>query len=59
MVNVSNRAHVHVRLGPLEFTFCHFSLRAKNSASGVFKVSDRLVLRPPLAADGNPPKTGL
>jgi hypothetical protein len=25
MVNVTNRAHVHVRLGPLKFPFCHFS----------------------------------
>jgi hypothetical protein len=21
---VANRAHVHVRLGPFKFTFCHF-----------------------------------
>ena len=26
MVHVADRAHVHVRLGPLEFAFCHFDL---------------------------------
>ncbi len=26
VVDVTDRAHVHVRLGPLEFAFCHFSL---------------------------------
>ncbi len=25
MVHVPDRAHVHVRLGPLEFAFCHFA----------------------------------
>jgi hypothetical protein len=29
VVNVTNRAHVHVRLGPLEFTFCHDYLLSK------------------------------
>jgi hypothetical protein len=24
VVHVTNRAHVHVGLGPFEFTFCHF-----------------------------------
>ena len=24
MINVPNRPHVHVRLGPLKFTFCHY-----------------------------------
>jgi hypothetical protein len=24
VVNVTNRAHVHVRLGTFEFSFCHF-----------------------------------
>jgi hypothetical protein len=26
MVHVPDRAHVHVRLGALEFSFCHFSI---------------------------------
>jgi len=29
MVNVTNRAHVHVRLGTFEFSFCHFSTPKK------------------------------
>jgi len=29
VVNVSNRAHVHVRLGAFEFTFCHVSISKK------------------------------
>ncbi|CAD9221748.1 hypothetical protein BCEN4_2000002 [Burkholderia cenocepacia] len=29
MVNVTNRTNVHVRLGPLKFTFCHDSLLSK------------------------------
>jgi hypothetical protein len=29
VVNVTDRAHVHVRLGPFEFTFCHVSLLSK------------------------------
>jgi hypothetical protein len=26
MVNVANRAHVHVRFGPLKLAFCHFQI---------------------------------
>jgi hypothetical protein len=27
VINVTDRAHVHVRLGPFEFAFCHYRLR--------------------------------
>ena len=26
MIDVANRAYIHVRLGPLKFAFCHFRL---------------------------------
>ncbi|WP_363357011.1 hypothetical protein, partial [Hydrogenophaga sp.] len=32
MVHVTNRAHVHVRLGPLKFLFCHLKYLKKNKA---------------------------
>ncbi|WP_232315587.1 hypothetical protein, partial [Aquincola tertiaricarbonis] len=47
-------------LGPLELTFCHFDFSvSKSSSSAGFKVSGRMLVRPPLAAGGTRPKTGL
>ncbi|MNJ87695.1 hypothetical protein D3C87_52220 [compost metagenome] len=31
MIDVTNCAHIHVRLGPLEFAFCHFILPSKRT----------------------------
>jgi hypothetical protein len=31
MVNVANRADIHVRLGPLKLAFCHFILPSKRT----------------------------
>jgi hypothetical protein len=60
MVHVTNRPHVHVRLGSLEFAFCHFriSVRVKSSASDWFKVSAAALIRAPLAARDTTAKTG-
>ena len=42
MVHVPNRPHVHVRLGPLEFAFCHFNISvSKERCQWWFKVSAR------------------
>jgi hypothetical protein len=29
MVNVTNRAYIHVRFGPLKLAFCHFTFPSK------------------------------
>jgi hypothetical protein len=48
---VTNRAHVHVRLGPLEFAFCHFRFSvSKSTSSAGFKVSAAHWFRAPLAS---------
>jgi hypothetical protein len=31
MIDVANRAHIHVRLGPLKFAFCHFTFPSKRT----------------------------
>jgi hypothetical protein len=44
VVHVANGAHVDVRLGPLEFSFCHFSTPKSNltinstDAQRIFKI---------------------
>jgi len=35
VVNVTDGADVHVRLGPFEFTFCHFRLLRSNDILGI------------------------
>jgi len=52
VVNVTNGAHVHVRLGPLKFLFCHFSHPKKNKARVGFKVCTPLLNRPARAQGG-------
>jgi hypothetical protein len=49
MVHVADRAHVDVRLGPLEFSFCHFH-SPKSNARVRFNVCITLLDPSPRAA---------
>jgi hypothetical protein len=44
MINVANRAHVHVRFGPLKLAFCHL-ISPKNNARAWFYVCTMLLVR--------------
>jgi hypothetical protein len=38
VVHVPDRAHVHVRLGALEFSFCHFYSPKSNARVSVLRL---------------------
>jgi hypothetical protein len=40
MVNVANRAHVHVRFGPLKLAFCHFQISKEQARVQVLRLHD-------------------